>query len=200
MVVDKVHTVISFKQIKWLEKYISFITQKTNKAKNDFQGDFYKLLNNAIYGKTMQDVRNRLKIKFVKKNDYREIIKQQSKLTFNGIHKSYENCDSYTFKQNDVLMYRPIYLGFSVLELSKLFLYETYYDKLQPYFDQENLHLHYMDTDSFVLSINTKNIIKDLKKLEDIFDFSDLDKNHELFSNKKIDWQIQNRNSCKHLD
>ena len=85
-----------------------------------------------------------------KKNDYKEIKKQQSKLIFNGIHKSYENCDSYTFKQNDVLMDKPIYLGFSVLELSKLLMYETYYDKLQPYFGQENIQLHYMFKDSFV--------------------------------------------------
>ena len=73
----------------------------------------------------MKNIRNRLKIKFVKKNDYREILKQLSKLTFNGIHKSYENYDSHTFKQNEVLMDKPIYLGFSVLELSKLLLYET---------------------------------------------------------------------------
>ena len=63
-------------------------------------------------------------------------------------------------------------------------MYETYYDKLQPYFGYENIQLQYMDTDSFVLSVNTKEIIKDLKKLEDMFDFSNLDKNHELFSNK----------------
>ena len=184
MVVDKVHNIISFKQSKWLEKYISFNTQKRNKAKNDFEKVFYKLLNNAFYGKTMENVRNRLKIKFIKKDDDKEIIKQQSKLIFNGIHKSYENCDSYTFKQNEVLMDKPLYLGFSVLELSKLLMYETYYDKLQPYFRQENIQLHYMDTDSFVLSVNTKDIIKDLKNLEDIFDFSKLDKNIELFSNK----------------
>ena len=132
MLIDKIHNIISFKQNKWLEKYINFNTQKRSKAKNDFEKDFYKLLNNAFYGKTMENVRNRLKIKFIKKDDYREIIKQQSKLTFNGIHKSYENCDSYTFKQNEVLMDKPIYLGFSVLELSKLLMYETYYDKLQP--------------------------------------------------------------------
>ena len=184
MIVDKIHTVISFRQSRWLEKYISFNTKKRNKAKNDFEKDFYKLLNNAFYGKTMENVRNRLKIKFIKKDDYREIIKQQSKLTFNGIHKSYENCDSYTFKQNEVLMDKPIYLGFTVLELSKLLMYETYYDKLQPYFRQENIQLHYMDCDSFVLSIETENIINDLKNLEDLFDFSNLNKNHELFSNK----------------
>ena len=63
-------------------------------------------------------------------------------------------------------------------------MYETYYDKLQPYFGCENIQLHYMDTDSCVLGVNTKDLIKDLKNLEDIFDFSNLDKNHELFSNK----------------
>ena len=167
-----------------MEKYISFYTQKRNKAKNDFEKDFYKLLNNAFYGKTMENVRNRLKIKFIKKDDYREIMKQQSKLTFNGIHKSYDNCDSYTFKQNEVLMDKPIYLGFTVLELSKLHMYETYYDILQPYFGQENIHCHYFDTDAYILSLNTADIIKDSKNLEDLYDFSNLDKNHELFSNK----------------
>ena len=137
----------------------------------------------------MENVSNRLKIKFFKKDDYREKIKQQSKLTFNGIHKSYDNCDSYTFKRNEILMDKPIYLGFSVLELSKLLMYKTYYDKLQPYFGQENIKLHYMDSDSLVLSIETQNIINDLKNLEDLFDFSNLDKNHELFSNK-------NKKSC----
>ena len=81
-----------------------------------------------------------------------------------------------------------LYLGFSVLELSKLHMYETYYDKFQPYFGQENLQLHYIDTDSFVLSVNTKNIIQDLHNLKEYFDFSNLNKDHELFSdeNKKV--------------
>ena len=79
-IVDKIHEIISFKQSKWLEKDINFNTHNRNKAVNDFEKDFYKLLNNAFYGKTMGNVKNRLKIKFVKKNDYREIIKQQSKL------------------------------------------------------------------------------------------------------------------------
>ena len=183
MIVDKVHNILSFRLSRWLQNYINFDTQK-KKAVNDCEKDSYKLLNNAFYGKTMENARNRSKIKFDKKDDYREIIKEQSKSTFNGIHKSYENCDSYTFKQNEVLMDKAIYLGFTVLELSNLLMYETYYDILQPYFGQENIQLHCMATDSFVLSVNTKDIIKDLKNLEDIFDFSNLDKNHELFSNK----------------
>ena len=74
------------------------------------------------------------------------MVKWQSKLTFNGIHKCYEKYDSFTFKMNEVLMDKPIYLGFSVLELSKLLMYETYYDKFQPYFGEENLHCPYMDS------------------------------------------------------
>ena len=129
-----------------------------------------------------------MRIKFIKNDNYREIINHQSKLTFNGIHQSYDIYDSYKFKQNEVLMDKPIYLGFSVLKLSKLLMYETYYDNIQPYFGQENIQLYYMDTDSFVLSVNTKDIIKALKNLEDIYDFSNLDKNHELFidKNKKV--------------
>ena len=69
MVVDKTHEIISFKQSKWLEKYINFNTQKRNKAKNDFEKDFYKLLNNAFYGKTMENVRNCLGLKFLKKDE-----------------------------------------------------------------------------------------------------------------------------------
>ena len=145
-IVDKVHDIISFRQSRWLEKYKNFITQKRNQAVKNFEKDFYKLLNNAFYGKTMESVRNGSKIKVVKKDDYREIIKQPSKLTFKGIHKSYEICDSYTFKQNEVLMDKPIYLGFSVLEMSKFLMYETYYDKLEPFFGKKNLHCLYMDS------------------------------------------------------
>ena len=63
-------------------------------------------------------------------------------------------------------------------------MYETYYKKLQPHFGQQNLQFHYIDTDAIVLSVNTNHIIRDLKNLEDIFEFTNLDKNHEIFSNK----------------
>ena len=180
---EKIHNIISFTQSKWLEEYLSFNTKKRNRAENDFEKDFYKIHNNSFYGKTMENVRNGIKFEFIFKNDTDKIVKQQSKLTFDDIHTSYENYDSYTFKQNEVLMDKPIYLGFAIL-MSKILLYETYYYKLQPYFGQKNLQLHYMDTDSFVLGVNTEDIIKDLKNLEDKFDFGNLDKDQELFSNK----------------
>ena len=81
-----------------------------------------------LFGKFLEKVRNRLEIEFIKKHDYKNIIKRQSKLTFNGFHKPYENCDSYTFKQNQVVTDKAIYVGFAILELSKLHMYETYYD------------------------------------------------------------------------
>ena len=96
--------------------------------------DFYKILKNTFYGKIIENVRKRCKIESIKKHDTDQIIKQQSKLTFKGFQKSYENCDGYTFKQNEVLVDKPIYLGFAILELNKLHMYKTYYDKLQPYF------------------------------------------------------------------
>ena len=61
-VVEKIHEIISFNQNKWLEKYINFNTQKRNKAKNDFEKDFHNLVNNVFYGKTMENVRNRLRL------------------------------------------------------------------------------------------------------------------------------------------
>ena len=82
-------------------------------------------------------------------------------------------------------MDKPLYLGFAILDLSKLHMFETYFDKLQPYFVQEIIQLHYIDNDAFVLSLNTKDIMKDLKNLEDIFDFSNLDESHELLNIKK---------------
>ena len=73
-------------------------------------------------------------------------------------------------------------------------MYETYFDTLQPYFGQENIQLHYIDTDGMILSMKTKDIIKDLKILEDIFDFSNLDENQEIYSekNKKIIGKFKN--------
>ena len=132
--VEKIPELISFKQSKWLEKKMNFNTQKRNKSKNDIKKGFYKLLTNAFYGKTMENERNRLSLACNKKEDTENNNKQQSKLSFNGNHKSYGKCDSYRFEQNEVVMDKPIYLGVTVLELRKLYRYETYYDTLQPYF------------------------------------------------------------------
>ena len=79
MEITKVHEVISFKQKKWLEKYIDYNTQKRNKTNDDFEKDFYKFLNNAFYGKTMENIRSRLRVEFLKNNENEKIGKWQSK-------------------------------------------------------------------------------------------------------------------------
>ena len=99
-----------------MEKYKCFHTQKRNKVKNVFEKDFFKLIINASYAKTIENVRNPLRLEFIKKYGYKKMIKRQSKLTFNGLYKSYENCDSYIFKKNGILMGKPLCLGFAVLE------------------------------------------------------------------------------------
>ena len=72
-------------------------------------------------------------------------------------------------KKNEVVMDKAIYVGFAILELSKLHMYETYYDTLQPYFGQQSLQLHYIDTAGMILSMKTKDIIKDLTKFRRYF-------------------------------
>ena len=187
MKVTKIHTIYRFKQSLWLEKYINHNTQKRTKAKTNFEKDLYKLMNNAFFGKTMENVRDRTNLEFIPHTNIDQIIKRQSKLSFKGITNHYSEFSVYKFDKEKVIFDKPINLGFSVLELSKLLMYEFYYHKLQPYYNNK-IKLHYMDTDSFILSIKTGDLINDLEYFKDDFDFSELDENHELYNsiNKKV--------------
>ena len=84
MIVEKNHEIISFKQSKWLEKYISFNTQKRKKAKNNFEKDFFKLLVKAAFGKFLENIRNRLELEISEKDDNKKINKQQIKINVQG--------------------------------------------------------------------------------------------------------------------
>ena len=117
MVIDEFHEIISFEQSKLLEKYIKFNARKRSQAVDDFEKDLYKLLNHVFYGKTMENVRNRCTIDFIKKDETEKNLKRQHKLTSKCIHKTYDTFDSYTFKENEVLMNKPIFLGFPRLEI-----------------------------------------------------------------------------------
>ncbi len=188
MEVEKVHRVIRFKQKLWLKEYIDYNTNKRSEAITDFEKDFFKLLNNAFYGKTMENVRGRVNIDMIENDKNEEIIKRQSKLTFKTIPKNFGNFSIFYYSKNQIKFDKPIYLGFTVLELSKLLMYQFYYDVLQPYFGEKNIQNHYTDTDSFILSVKTEDIIEDLKNLSEHFDFSNVDKDCELYSevNKKV--------------
>ena len=126
MIIAKVHRIVSFDQSPCFEKYIDYDTKKSAQADSDFKKDYHKELICSFFGKTMEDIRNRIKVGFVKDTDEKKILRYQSRLDFDGIHKSYQDYDSYTFKTNVIKMEKPTYLGFVILELSKLLMYETY--------------------------------------------------------------------------
>ena len=183
MKVTKIHSLWRFKQSLWLEKYTNHNTQKRTKAKTNFEKDFYKLMNNAFVGKTMENVRERVNLEFIDHTQIDQIIKRQSKLSFKGIMDHYSNFSVYKFDKEKVIFQTPIYLGFSVSELSKLLMFEFYYFTLEPHW-QNKVQLHYMYTDSFVLSFDSqlKNLIEFLKENKDEFDFSELDNAHQLYN------------------
>ena len=180
MKVTKNHTIYRFKQSPWLAKYIDHNTQKRTAAKTNFEKDLYKIMNNAFFGKTMEKVRDRTNLEFIDHSFIDQIIKGQSKLSFKGIVD--QKFSVYKFDKEKTVFDKRIYLGYSVLELSKLLMYEFYYKRLEPFW-QNKVQLHYMDTDSFVLSFDTNNqeLINFLEGFKDEFDFSELDPSHELY-------------------
>ena len=162
--VVKIHTVYKFKQSPWLAKYIKYNTEQRSKVKTEFEKHFYKLMNNSFHGKTNENIRKRLKFDFIDKSDTHRILNRQSKISVDDKIAEYEEISLYSFDMESIKFTKPIYVGFSVLELSKLLLYEWYCDKMQPYFGKDNLKLHYLDTDSVIFSFKPiKSLIEDLK-------------------------------------
>ncbi len=171
MKVEKIHRIIQFNQKPWLKEYIEFNTNKRSKATTDFEKDFFKLLNNAFYGKTMENVRGRINIDFIENDKTEEILKRQSKLTLKTISKNFGLFSVFHYLKNQVKFDKPIYLGFTVLELSKLLMYEMYYDVLQPFFGENNIQNHYMDSVTgdtpIILKKNDKIMILRMDELSD---------------------------------
>ena len=148
----KVHTVYEFKQSPWLAKYFEYNTEQRKKAKTEFEKHFYKLLNISLYGKTIENNRKRLNLDLIDKSDIHRVLNRQSNLSFDDKIAEDEKSNLYSFRKETIKFTKPILVGFCVLELSKLLMYERYYEKMQPYFGEDNLELHYLDTDSFIFS------------------------------------------------
>ena len=130
LVLEKVHRVIVFNQSAWLKPYIDFNTKLRTQAKNDFEKDFFKLMNNAVFGKTMENIRKHKKIKLVtKENAYlRMVMKPKFK---SGVLFS-ENLRGCEMGKIKVVMNKPVCLGKAVLDLSKIVTYEFHYDYMKP--------------------------------------------------------------------
>ena len=162
---------VEFKQSAWMKEYIDFNTRLRTAAANDFEKDFYKLMNNAVFGKTMENIRKHRNIKFVTNRE--TYLKAVMKPNFkSGVRfgPSLMGCEMGKIK---VVMNKPVYLGQAILDLSKIVIYEFHYDYMKRKYNDDKLTLCYMDTDSLIYSIETDDFYKDIAEdVKDRFDTS----------------------------
>jgi hypothetical protein len=181
----KINKVISFSQSPWLKKYIDFNTNKRKEAKDDFEKDMFKLMNNAVFGKTMENVRKRIRYELV--NDKKRYQKLVNDVTFKDCDIISDNLVGISRSKTTVVLDKPIIVGFSVLELSKVLMYDFHYNVMKKRYG-ENLKLLFTDTDSLCYEIQTDDFYSDIKDQSDLYDFSEYPKSHMLYSdvNKKV--------------
>ena len=134
MIIEKIHKILSFKQSFWLENYIDFCSTGRALSKTDSEVAFCKSLEISFFGKTIENIRNCVNVQFIRNCEVDNVVKAKSKLSFDGIRHVYENYSSYMFKNHILKMEKPIHLGFSSLDLRKLLMYETFYEKFQIFF------------------------------------------------------------------
>ena len=166
----KVHRVIEFDQEAWLIEYTDVNTELRKKATNDFEKDFFKLMNNAVFGKTMENVRKHRDIKLVKTD--KKGNKLVSEPNFHTMKLIDNNLAIIEMRKVKAKMNKPIYLGLSILDISKITMYEFWYDYVKIKYE-DKARLCYMDTDSFVVNIKTKDFYKDIaESVKERFDTS----------------------------
>ena len=179
----KVHRIIEFNQEAWLKSYIDMNTELKKIAKNDFEKDFFKLMNNSVIGKTMEHVRKHRDIKLVTTDKKRS--KLISEPNYHMINYISEDLSIIEMERTKVKMNKPIYLGLSILEISKLLMHEFWYDYMKPKYG-DNVKLCYMDTDSFTMNIKTEDFYKDIANdIEKRFDTSNYECDRPLPTGKK---------------
>ena len=154
-----IHRVIQFNQEAWLKPYIDMNTKLRKEAKNEFEKDFFKLMNNSVFGKTMENVRKHRDIKLVTTDEKRN--KLVSEPNYQTIKQFSENLLAIEMKKTKVKMNKPVYLGMSILDISKTLMYEFWYDYIKPKY-QDRAKLCYMNTDSFVIHLKTEDFYEDI--------------------------------------
>jgi len=183
--ITKIHRVLKYKQEPWLKPWIDKNTDMRKVAKNDFEKDYYKLMNNAVFGKTMENVRNRVQVKLP------TTLKKAQKYTNSPNCTKWdiieENMLLVSLKEKSVRLDKPIYAGFTILDLSKYLMYDFYYGVMKPKY-QDNLKLLATDTDSFFFAIYTEDVYKDIWEMREHFDMSEYSKENPLYdeTNKKV--------------
>ena len=183
--INKIHNVVKFSQKAFLEPYIKFNSEKRAQAKNSFEKDFYKLKNNSLFGKTMEDVRKRMNYKV--SADENKILKLISSPLFLDRDIISEEIVGIKMVKPKVTLDKPIFIGQAVLDYSKLTMFKLFYEKLPQCPLIKNIQLLGGDTDSFFLSLTVESNITAndvLKSLESIVDFSNYPINHPLYSSQ----------------
>ena len=157
-------------------------TELRKQAKNDFSKDFFKLMNNSTFGKTMENVRKHRDIKLVTTDNRRnQLVSEPNYHTKKWFS---ENLLAIEMKKIKVKMNKPVYLGLSVLEISKILMYEFWYDYIKSKY-QINTKLCYMDTDSFIICVKTEDVYEDIANdVEKRSDTSNYDVNRPLPTGK----------------
>ena len=140
LILKKVHRVIQFNQEAWLKLYIDMNTELRKQAKNDFEKAFFKLMNNAVLGKTMENVRKHRDIKLVTTDKRRNQL--VSEPNYHTTKWFSENLLAIEMKKTKVKMNKPVFLGLSILEISKTLMYEFWYDYIKPKYG-DNVKLLY---------------------------------------------------------
>lgn len=173
LVLKKVHRVLQFEQSAWLHSYIMLNTEMRAKANNEFEKNLYKLLNNAIFGKSMENVRARVDIRLKTAwEGHHGAALLISKPNFKRRTIFDENLVAVQMSKTSILMIKPISVGMAILDISKVVMYEYYYNFLKPKYG-ENVCMAYTDTDSFVLHVKTDDFYADMKQNLERYDTSD---------------------------
>ena len=159
LVLKNVYRVIEFRQEAWLKPYADMNTKLRTEAKNDFEKDFFKLMNNSVFGKTMENVRNHGDIKLVTTDERRN--KLVSEPNYHKTKYFSENLLAIEMRKTKIKMNKPVYLGQAILDIRKTLMYEFEYDYIKRKY-QEKARLCYMDTDSFIINIETEDFYEDI--------------------------------------
>ncbi len=184
----KIHRGITFEESCFMKSYIDLNTNMRSKGTTDFEKDFYKLMNNSVFGKTMENVRNRVNVKLV--TNEKALNKLVKKPNYKRVSEFHENLVAVHMEKTTVKLDKPIYLGMSILDISKTLMYRFHYEYVKPKWG-DRVKLLFTDTDSLCYEIQTDDVYEDISgDVNEWFDTSNYDKDHPsgLYSgkNKKV--------------
>ena len=176
MRITKVHRGISFKQSPWMEPYIRKNTELRKTAANSFEKDFFKLMNNSVFGKTIENIRKRQNVELV--DDRKKAAKLVSKPNFERSTIFVENLIAVHMKKTQVYFNKPVYVGQAILDLSKTLMFDFHYKYIREKYENK-AELLFTDTDSLMYHIHTDDFYKDISvDIKTKFDTSDYPSNH----------------------